>query len=70
MSSTDTAPAETETTVVEDDAKPKSPIAAAMSFFGKKAGQNLASFKREWDELSPGSQKQLADGIRDGSLTY
>jgi hypothetical protein len=45
-------------------------IAIAMRYFGKKDGQGLAQFRDEWQELDEASQAQLADGVRDETLTY
>lgn len=42
----------------------------AMKFFGKKDGQSLSDFAKEWKELSEDDKGQLIDGVNDGSFTY
>jgi hypothetical protein len=49
---------------------PKSGVAIAMSYFGRKPNQRLAEFKEEWDALDKESQAQLTAGITDETLTY
>lgn len=40
------------------------------NFFGKLPGQNLSDFMEEYKALSSEDKSQLAEGIRNGSLTY
>jgi hypothetical protein len=45
-------------------------IKALRNFFGQKEGQKLAEFADELKALSDDEKQQLADGIRNESLTY
>lgn len=45
-------------------------VKALRSYFGQKEGQTLTQFAAELKELSDTEKQQLADGIRDESLTY
>lgn len=42
----------------------------AMKFFGKKEGQSLSDFAKEWKELTDVDKRQIIDGVNDGSFTY
>lgn len=45
-------------------------VKTLMKFFGKKEGQDLASFGQELKELSDAEKIQLCNGIEDGTLNY
>ena len=45
-------------------------IKVLRDFFGKKEGGTLAGFAAELKELTDQEKQQLADGIRNESLTY
>lgn len=59
--------------------QPKTGIALAMQFFGRKPGQSLSDFRDEWNTLKvPGKteadqksvQNAIIAGIENGTLTY
>lgn len=49
---------------------PKSPIAIAMAYFGRKSGDGIKAFKTEWDALTDTDKEQLIAGLADETLTY
>lgn len=49
---------------------PKSPIAIAMAYFGRKSGQGIKGFKEEWDALAESDKAQITAGLTDETLTY
>lgn len=48
----------------------KSDAVVLKEFFGKREGQTLTEFVVEMRQLTDEDKQQLADGIRNGSLTY
>lgn len=45
-------------------------ISVLRNYFGKKEGATLTDFANELKKLSAEEKQQLADGIRNESLTY
>lgn len=45
-------------------------VAKAMKYFGKRAGDTLVGFKNEWQALTDEDQRQIRQGLEDGTLTY
>jgi hypothetical protein len=52
------------------DEKPQSDVVILKNYFGYREGDGLAQFSAELKSLSPEDKDKLADGIRNGNLTY
>lgn len=48
----------------------KSDAVLIQKFFGKRNGTTLKDYMEEYRQLTEEDKQQIADGIRNGSLTY